>query len=102
MSPEEWLQVVDAVNAAVGYKWTPDRAVRYARYLIGFDLHRVLEAVERVTERGLVPDARLLRAELVKSPWGVRIESRHRELFPRGCPNRTCDVCVVDTVTTIL
>lgn len=96
MSSDEWLGIVRWLSEQ-GVKLTVDVAAKYGVKLKRFDADKVRQAcASLVQKRQAVTDQRIV-AEIRRGPaskYAGLLETKHRELYPRGCPNQFCDVCV--------
>ena len=104
MSGDEWLEL----SAELGQKfarWTPERSAALGVELSDLTQSQARQALTSLISRGVsvAPTAQKIRAELRRptSKWEKRIEARHLDLFPNGCPNEHCGLCwVVDMEST--
>ena len=93
MSSDEWLGIVAWVNQRIERKWTVDQAARLGVLFRSFDASVVRGAISRLLDRGDELTPRAIKAEM-QSRYGGILEAKHRRLFPRGCTNKFCDVCL--------
>lgn len=95
MSPDEWLGIVHWL-AENDVRWTVDIATKYGVRLKGYDADRVRQAMTYLLDQGTsITDQRVL-AQLRRpsSKYAKVLEESHRRVFPIGCRNRNCDLCV--------
>ncbi len=94
MNSDEWLGIVAWVNQRVDRKWTVDQAARMGVLFRSFDASAVRGAISRLLDRSEDLTPRSIKAEMHASKYGGILEAKHRQLYPRGCANVECDLCL--------
>lgn len=97
MTSEEWLGIVHWLETQ-DVRWTVDIAAKYGVKLRKFDADKVRQAMVCMLANRVEITAERVVSEMRRKPskWQARIESSHRQQYPRGC-GQVCEVCgIVD------
>lgn len=95
MSPDEWLAITRWLDERE-HGLTVDLAARFGAAWRKHDAAQVKDALEALIGARVSITIAGVNHEISRraSRWVPILETRHRELFPDGCANRLCEVCL--------